>query len=117
MAACARCGERNPEAARFCAACGSALPPPPAVPLETRKTVTVLFCDVTGSTSLGERQDPEQVRRVLSRYYEVSRDVLQRHGGTVEKFMGEAPRCRRRYKVRRLYWGLAQASTPPGRRR
>jgi class 3 adenylate cyclase/tetratricopeptide (TPR) repeat protein len=60
------------------------------VPLETRKTVTVLFCDVTGSTELGERQDPEQVRRVLSRYYEVSRDVLQRHGGTVEKFMGDA---------------------------
>ena len=90
MAACARCGERNPEAARFCAACGSALPPPPVVPLETRKTVTVLFCDVTGSTSLGERQDPEQVRRVLSRYYEVSRDILQRHGGTVEKFMGDA---------------------------
>jgi class 3 adenylate cyclase/tetratricopeptide (TPR) repeat protein len=90
MAACPRCGERNPEAARFCAACGSSLPPPPAVPLETRKTVTVLFCDVTGSTALGERQDPEQVRRVLSRYYEVSRDILQRHGGTVEKFMGDA---------------------------
>jgi class 3 adenylate cyclase/tetratricopeptide (TPR) repeat protein len=90
MAACPRCGERNPEAARFCAACGSSLPPPPATPLETRKTVTVLFCDVTGSTALGERQDPEQVRRVLSRYYEVSRDVLQRHGGTVEKFMGDA---------------------------
>ena len=52
--------------------------------------MTVLFCDVTGSTALGERQDPEQVRRVLSRYYEVSRDVLQRHGGTVEKFMGDA---------------------------
>ena len=65
--------------------------------------MTVLFCDVTGSTSLGERQDPQQIRRVLSRYYEVSRDVLQRHGGTVEKFMGDAPRCRRRYKVRRLY--------------
>ena len=60
----------------------------PRRPLETRKTVTVLFCDVTGSTSPGERQAPEQVRRVLSRYYEVSRDVLQRHGGTVEKFMG-----------------------------
>jgi class 3 adenylate cyclase/tetratricopeptide (TPR) repeat protein len=60
------------------------------MPLETRKTVTVLFCDVTGSTGFGERQDPEQVRRVMSRYFEVSRDVLQRHGGTVEKFMGDA---------------------------
>ncbi len=52
--------------------------------------MTVLFCDVTGSTTLGERQDPEQVRRVLSRYFEVARDVLERHGGTVEKFMGDA---------------------------
>src|SRR5215831_17233253 len=90
MAACSRCGERNPQAARFCAACGAELPAPPDVPLEVRKTVTVLFCDVQGSTSLGERQDPEQVRRVLSRYFEVARDVLQRHGGTVEKFMGDA---------------------------
>ena len=90
MAACARCGEPNPTAARFCAACGSSLEPPPTIPLEVRKTVTVLFCDVTGSTTLGERQDPEQVRRVLSRYFEVARDVLERHGGTVEKFMGDA---------------------------
>jgi class 3 adenylate cyclase/tetratricopeptide (TPR) repeat protein len=90
MAACPRCGERNPEAARFCAACGRSLEPPPKIPLETRKTVTVLFCDVTGSTTMGERQDPEQVRRVMSRYFEVARDVLERHGGTVEKFMGDA---------------------------
>jgi predicted ATPase/class 3 adenylate cyclase len=52
--------------------------------------VTVLFCDVTGSTSLGEQQDPEQVRRVMSRYYDEARAVLERHGGTVEKFMGDA---------------------------
>src|SRR5579859_2747009 len=90
MAECARCGEQNPDAARFCAACGNELPPPPAIPLETRKTVTVLFCDVQGSTALGEQQDPEQVRRVLSRYFEVAREVLRRHGGTVEKFMGDA---------------------------
>jgi class 3 adenylate cyclase len=90
MASCPRCGERNPEAARFCAACGAELPPAQAMPLETRRTVTVLFCDVTGSTALGERQDPEQVRRVMSRYFEVSREVLRRHGGTVEKFMGDA---------------------------
>jgi class 3 adenylate cyclase/tetratricopeptide (TPR) repeat protein len=90
MSACPRCGERNPEAARFCAACGSPLAPAQEIPLEVRKTVTVLFCDVQGSTTLGEQQDPEQVRRVLSRYFEVARDVLQRHGGTVEKFMGDA---------------------------
>src|SRR6476661_816614 len=90
MAACARCNVENPEAARFCAACGSPLAPAAAMPLETRKTVTVLFCDVTGSTTLGERQDPEQIRRVLSRYFEVAQEVLTRHGGTVEKFMGDA---------------------------
>jgi len=60
------------------------------MPIEVRKTVTVLFCDVTGSTTLGESQDPEQVRRVLSRYFEVAREVVERHGGTVEKFMGDA---------------------------
>src|SRR2546425_12007597 len=52
--------------------------------------VTVLFCDLTGSTSLGEQQDPEQLRRVLSRYYEEARAVLERHGGQVEKFIGDA---------------------------
>jgi class 3 adenylate cyclase len=90
MPVCARCGEPNPETARFCAACGESLAPQPEMPLEVRKTVTVLFCDVQGSTALGEQQDPEQVRRVLSRYFEVARDILRRHGGTVEKFMGDA---------------------------
>jgi class 3 adenylate cyclase/tetratricopeptide (TPR) repeat protein len=80
----------NPGTARFCAACGNPLEPPEGMPLEVRKTVTVLFCDVTGSTTLGERQDPEQIRRVLARYFQVARDVLHRHGGTVEKFMGDA---------------------------
>ncbi|HZR92728.1 MAG TPA: adenylate/guanylate cyclase domain-containing protein [Gaiellaceae bacterium] len=89
MAACPGCGERNPEQARFCHACGTRLAQPgPA--LATRKTVTVLFCDVTGSTTLGERTDPEQIRRVMSRYYEEARAVLERHGGTVEKFIGDA---------------------------
>ena len=90
MASCTRCGERNPEAARFCAACGAELPAAHAMPLETRRMVTVLFCDVSGSTALGERQDPEQIRRVMSRYFDASREVLERHGGTVEKFIGDA---------------------------
>ena len=54
------------------------------------KTVTVLFCDVTGSTALGERLDPESLRRVLARYFETAKIVVERHGGTVEKFIGDA---------------------------
>jgi class 3 adenylate cyclase len=55
-----------------------------------RKTVTVLFCDVTGFTNLGERVDPETMRRVMLRYFDEMRTVLERHGGTVEKFIGDA---------------------------
>jgi class 3 adenylate cyclase/tetratricopeptide (TPR) repeat protein len=57
---------------------------------EMRKTVTVVFTDVTGSTSLGERLDPESLRRVMGQYFEEMRAVLERHGGTVEKFIGDA---------------------------
>ena len=59
-------------------------------PSVARKTVTVLFADVTGSTQLGERLDPEVLRRVMMRYFETSRSVLERHGATVEKFIGDA---------------------------
>ena len=55
-----------------------------------RKTVTVLFCDVSGSTAMGERLDPESTRRVMSRYFEAMRAAIERHGGTVEKFIGDA---------------------------
>ena len=58
--------------------------------LEVRKTVTVVFCDVTGSTSLGETRDPELMRRVLARYFDEMRVPLEHHGGTVEKFIGDA---------------------------
>jgi len=57
---------------------------------ETRKTVTVVFVDVTGSTALGERLDPERVRRLMRDYFNATREVLERHGGTVEKFIGDA---------------------------
>jgi class 3 adenylate cyclase/tetratricopeptide (TPR) repeat protein len=59
-------------------------------PREVRKTVTVLFCDVAGSTALGERLDPESLRRVMARYFDIARAALERHGGTVEKFIGDA---------------------------
>src|SRR5213083_195083 len=55
-----------------------------------RKTVTVLFCDVTGSTSLGERMDPETLRRVMLEYFDEMRAAIERHGGAVEKFIGDA---------------------------
>jgi class 3 adenylate cyclase/tetratricopeptide (TPR) repeat protein len=59
-------------------------------PRQKRKTVTVLFCDVTGSTALGERLDPESFRQVMARYFDAARRVIEGHGGTVEKFIGDA---------------------------
>ena len=88
MTPCPRCGESNPDGARFCSACGAPLQP--SRDRETRKTVTILFADVTGSTALGERVDPESFRRVMARYFEAARECLERHGGTVEKFIGDA---------------------------
>jgi class 3 adenylate cyclase len=58
--------------------------------MEARKTVTVVFSDVSSSTSLGERLDPEALRHVMERYFAEARSVLERHGGTVEKFIGDA---------------------------
>jgi class 3 adenylate cyclase/tetratricopeptide (TPR) repeat protein len=86
---CPECGYENPDGARFCAGCGKRLEAPATV-RELRKTVTVVFCDVTGSTALGERLDPESLRRVMARYFEAMRTVIERHGGTVEKFIGDA---------------------------
>jgi class 3 adenylate cyclase/tetratricopeptide (TPR) repeat protein len=86
---CANCGHDNPAGARFCNECAAPLAAAPAA-REQRKTVTVLFCDVTGSTALGERLDPESLRRVLARYFETARTVVERHGGSVEKFIGDA---------------------------
>ena len=60
-----------------------------AVP-EQLKTITILFADVTGSTELGERLDPEAVRRVMERYFAFAQRVITRRGGTVEKFIGDA---------------------------
>jgi class 3 adenylate cyclase/tetratricopeptide (TPR) repeat protein len=86
---CTNCGAGNPEGARFCSNCGRPFTVAPPVH-ELRKTVTVVFCDVADSTGLGERLDPEVMRGVMSRYFEEMRGVLERHGGTVEKFIGDA---------------------------
>jgi class 3 adenylate cyclase len=55
-----------------------------------RKTVTIVFTDVVGSTTLGEQLDPELLRRVMTTYFDRMRAVLERHGGTVEKYIGDA---------------------------
>jgi len=88
MTNCPACGRDNPEGFQFCGSCASPLVPSEGH--EVRKTVTVLFSDVTGSTSLGELLDPEALRNVMSRYFDLARTVVQRHGGTVEKFIGDA---------------------------
>jgi len=90
MAVCAECGQRNPEEARFCLSCGAPLADRGAAGHEVRKTVTVVFADLAGSTGFGERLDPESLRRVQARFFDAMRLVLERHGATVEKFIGDA---------------------------
>jgi predicted ATPase/class 3 adenylate cyclase len=107
MPFCPHCGSESADSARFCHVCGAALPGETqanvktiAVPKdpvssqvntgELRKTVTILFCDVTGSTSLGEQLDPESMRRIMQRYFDEISQTIQHHGGTVEKFIGDA---------------------------
>ena len=90
MAVCSHCGRQNADDARFCSGCAAPLVAEPVAPRTVRKTVTVLFCDMVDSTPLGEQLDPEALRRVLARWHEAMRTVLERHGGTVEKFIGDA---------------------------
>jgi class 3 adenylate cyclase len=90
MPVCPSCGQENPEIARYCLACGAALAAGAAPAREERKVVTVLFCDLVGSTARAEGADPEDVRALLSAYHERVRSELERFGGTVEKFIGDA---------------------------
>ncbi|HEV2712697.1 MAG TPA: adenylate/guanylate cyclase domain-containing protein [Gaiellaceae bacterium] len=89
MLRCPNCGQENPPGFRFCGNCAAPLESQRPV-REVRKTVTVLFCDVSGSTAMGERLDPESTRRVMARYFDKMRAAIERHGGTVEKFIGDA---------------------------
>lgn len=94
---CPACGAENPADHRFCGSCGTALTasvsPSPATasePLSERRLVSVLFADLVGFTTLSEHRDPEEVRELLSSYFERCRTVIERYGGTVEKFIGDA---------------------------
>ena len=85
MATCPACGKELPGEFPFCPFCGADLAAAPAVAREQRKVVTVLFCDVTGSTELGEKLDPEALRALLARYFERMKAIVEHHGGSVER--------------------------------
>jgi class 3 adenylate cyclase/tetratricopeptide (TPR) repeat protein len=90
---CPSCGAANEPDDRFCGECGSPLEPEataPAGPEAERRLVSVLFADLVGFTPLSEDRDPEEVRELLSRYFDAARQVIERYGGTVEKFIGDA---------------------------
>ena len=89
MPVCGTCGTDNPEIAKFCLACGSPLEAAPP-PQEYRKIVTIVFSDLKGSTAMGEKLDSESLREVMTRYFDAMSAELERHGGVVEKFIGDA---------------------------
>ncbi|MGH3127187.1 MAG: ATP-binding protein [Gaiellaceae bacterium] len=89
MTLCPSCGRENPADARFCSQCATPLAEV-APTREERKVVTCLFCDLVGFTARAERMDPEDVRRLLQPYHASVREELERFGGTVEKFIGDA---------------------------
>jgi len=88
MTNCQTCGAPLPGAARFCPSCGA--PVANVEDVGSRRPVTIVFTDVVGSTALGERLDAETLGGVMTRYYETMRAAIERHGGAVEKFIGDA---------------------------
>ncbi|MDQ4005729.1 MAG: AAA family ATPase, partial [Actinomycetota bacterium] len=97
--ACPTCGAANDAGDLFCGECGTALDQaepsadqtePAAAPEAERRLVSVLFADLVGFTALSEKRDAEEVRDLLSRYFDTSRRLIGRYGGTVEKFIGDA---------------------------
>src|SRR6266576_705918 len=92
MRVCPACGTENPEKARFCLECGTALADaaPAVQPSEERKVITAIFVDLVGSTARSEQLDPEDVKALVAPYHARVRAELERHGGTFEKFSGDA---------------------------
>src|SRR6266511_1430593 len=89
---CSSCGRENRSGRKFCADCGARLEAEaqPGGPAVERRLVTVLFADLVGFTPMSEARDAEDVRELLSRYFDGARQVIERYGGTVEKFIGDA---------------------------
>jgi len=92
MIKCPQCNEENPPKFRLCGYCGAPLvAAPPALPVrEVRRTVTLIFCDLKGSTALGERLDPEAMHEVKERYFQTMAAEITKHGGKIEKYIGDA---------------------------
>ena len=86
---CLACGQDNPDRAKFCLECGASLTQVAELSTESRRVVSVVFADMAGSTAMGERLDPEALRRVQARYFDAMAEVIERHGGTVEKYRSE----------------------------
>ena len=89
MPACSTCAFESQRPFRFCPECGTEQVAA-APSRERRKTVTVLLCDLTGCTALGETLDRERLRALLARYFERMKAIVERHGGSVETFIGDA---------------------------
>jgi class 3 adenylate cyclase len=99
-APCPTCGTPNTPGTKFCGECGTPLPagdatasvaaPEALTPATERRLVSVLFADLVGFTTISESRDAEDVRELLTRYFDVSREIVERYGGTVEKFIGDA---------------------------
>ena len=100
---CANCGAQLPPGAKFCSACGTRVeavtsaaddgqlvPPPRVAPVTERRLVSIVFADLVGFTTLAEDRDAEETRDLLSRYFELAREIIERYGGTIEKFIGDA---------------------------
>ena len=97
---CGACGTANAPGAKFCGGCGTALAAPAGAPagrgrarfepVAERRLVSILFADLVGFTTMSEARDAEDVRELLSRYFDTCRTLIARYGGTVEKFIGDA---------------------------
>ena len=90
MAICPSCGQDNPEGFKFCPNCAAPLTEAVRSQAEERKVVTVLFCDLVGFTASSDQADPEDVRARIRPYHSMLRTEIERYGGTVEKFVGDA---------------------------